>query len=310
MRLAVETWAPEYGAAVEGAVFDEAAVPVDESIELDEGEWEPLRPPPPASVPPIVFVDGVQRIDAVAWVTTSELTVEGRCASLAAGAVRCAPGELAEVVEAEVRRVILCASAEVEPVVTRSGTFDAVVVSDEEEGPALDRALHAARSDLEARVAAAATVAGDLVVADGRLQTSLESTGAVGYVKTHHSRYLSPGGHRVVEALLEGERTPLFRIEGRHPRTSWYARLPGPQAHPWAGVVRLEVAGDRPLAEVAEQADLLTALLPRFASEAHKEGRAPQNLYPIGGLERHLRHRLGDREIVVRALRRAAASAA
>ena len=52
--------------------------------------------------------------------------------------------------------------------------------------------------------------------------------------------------------------------------------------------------------------DLLTALLPRFASESHKDGRAPQNLYPIGGLEKHLRHRLGDRELVIRALRVAA----
>jgi hypothetical protein len=74
--------------------------------------------------------------------------------------------------------------------------------------------------------------------------------------------------------------------------------------------VRLEVDGDQPVPGVVERADLLTALLPLFASEAHKDGRAPQNLYPIGGLERDLRHRLGDREVVVRALRRAAATAA
>jgi hypothetical protein len=110
-----------------------------------------------------------------------------------------------------------------------------------------------------------------------------------------------------VDALQEGERTPLFRIEGRAPRTSWYARLPGPLAHPWSGVVRLEVAGAMPADEAAARADVLTALLPRFASEPHKDGRAPQNLYPIGGLEKHLRHRLGDREIVIRALRTAAA---
>ena len=47
-------------------------------------------------------------------------------------------------------------------------------------------------------------------------------------------------------------------------------------------------------------------LLPAFASEAHKDARAPQNLYPIGGLERELRHRLGDAELLYRALRAAA----
>jgi hypothetical protein len=37
----------------------------------------------------------------------------------------------------------------------------------------------------------------------------------------------------------------------------------------------------------------------------HKDPRAPQNLVPIGGLERELRHRLGDQQILYRALRAA-----
>ena len=48
------------------------------------------------------------------------------------------------------------------------------------------------------------------------------------------------------------------------------------------------------------------AVLPRFASEPHKDTRAPQNLYPIGGLERELRHRLGDQALLFRSLQRAA----
>ena len=44
-------------------------------------------------------------------------------------------------------------------------------------------------------------------------------------------------------------------------------------------------------------------MLPRFASEPYKEARAPQNLYPISGLERELRRRLGDAELIYRALR-------
>ena len=47
--------------------------------------------------------------------------------------------------------------------------------------------------------------------------------------------------------------------------------------------------------------------LGRYASEPYKDPRAPQNLYPIGGLERDLRHRLGDARLVFRALRVAAA---
>ena len=54
---------------------------------------------------------------------------------------------------------------------------------------------------------------------------------------------------------------------------------------------------------------MTAAVLPRFASEPHKDTRAPQNLYPIGGLERHLRHRLGDQALLFRSLQRAAATA-
>ncbi len=47
--------------------------------------------------------------------------------------------------------------------------------------------------------------------------------------------------------------------------------------------------------------------LPRFASCEEKDPRAPQNLYPIGGLERELRRRLGDPMLIMRSLREAAA---
>jgi hypothetical protein len=56
----------------------------------------------------------------------------------------------------------------------------------------------------------------------------------------------------------------------------------------------------------AALADRATRTLQRFASEPHKEPRAPQNLYPIAGLERELRRRLGDQQVIYRALRRSA----
>ena len=58
-------------------------------------------------------------------------------------------------------------------------------------------------------------------------------------------------------------------------------------------------------AEVVALADLTSRLLPRFASTPHKDPRAPQNLVPIGGLERELRRRLGDQQLLSRSLRAA-----
>lgn len=75
---------------------------------------------------------------------------------------------------------------------------------------------------------------------------------------------------------------------------------------PWSGVVRAECSPDLPVAEVTRLADLTARLLPPLASAPHKDPRAPQNLVPIGGLERELRRRLGDQHILYRALRAAA----
>jgi hypothetical protein len=91
-------------------------------------------------------------------------------------------------------------------------------------------------------------------------------------------------------------------------RHSWYVRLPGSGGAPLAGVVRCECTADLAPADVTTLADVTAAVLPRYASEPHKDQRAPQNLYPIGGLERELRHRLGDPALLYRALRAAALS--
>jgi hypothetical protein len=55
-------------------------------------------------------------------------------------------------------------------------------------------------------------------------------------------------------------------------------------------------------------ADLTTRLLLPLVSTPHKDPRAPQNLVPIGGLERELRHGLGDQQLLYRLLRAAAAN--
>jgi hypothetical protein len=130
----------------------------------------------------------------------------------------------------------------------------------------------------------------------------------VGYVKTHHVSYLPPELDAVVDKLACGERTPVFLIGGKWSKFSWYLRLPCERQHTWTGVVRCEVTGDIEAGEVIANADVVTATLPRFASQSHKDTRAPQNLHPIAGLERELRRRLGDMQLLYRGLRVAATS--
>jgi hypothetical protein len=168
----------------------------------------------------------------------------------------------------------------------------------------LIRVLHSAMRAAEGRVASA-LAAECFVIADGPLN-ELAPRPAVGYVKSHRVLYLSHERNRTVAALGPGQRSPLFTISG-YTRYSWYVRLAkAPGGHSWSGIARCEASNRLPLSEVVILADRTAALLPILASEPHLDPRAPQNLVPIGALERTLRHRMGDLRLVERALREAA----
>lgn len=307
MRFAVETWAPEFGAPVGDDVLGDSDAEVDVTIERAPADWAPVTPAVPQA-PVVLFVDGVQRIDARVWVDGGDgISRQGVCATWAAGVVRC--DGRATVVAAEVRRGVLC-PGEVESIATRHGGYDACTVADTPGGDALGQALGQARGDLEGLVAVQQATAGDLLVVDGPLGDRRHIGGAVGYVKAHHVSYLPVELQPVVGLLAPGQRTPLFAVGGRRFRYSWYLRLPGPATHAWWGVVRCEASGELAPTEAVARADEVTATLPRFASQPHNDPRAPQNLHPIAGLERELKRRLGDPALMERALRQAAAAVA
>ena len=70
--------------------------------------------------------------------------------------------------------------------------------------------------------------------------------------------------------------------------------------------MRLECTAELSVASAAALAGRTQVTLARYASAGYKDSRAPQNLYPIAGLERALRRRLGDAGVLYRALRAAA----
>ncbi len=64
MRFAIETWAPEYGAATDPELPETGAT-VDAEIERDLDGWAPITPPSLGEAPKrILFTDGVRRVDA------------------------------------------------------------------------------------------------------------------------------------------------------------------------------------------------------------------------------------------------------
>ena len=310
--LAIEGWSPEYGAPVEADRDEVPAAQVDAGAELPAEEWRPLGVGAPAWAPSRVdFVDGVRRIEARVWITGEDGDARlGIFASYAAGVVRCER-------KAEIRTVKVARGffglAGVPDLTTRAGTFPACPVA-EDDIQQLVNGLQERMGRLEIEVAGAVRPPGPqssraeaLVVVDGPLRGRQRIPGATGYVKSHRVQYLPGGPREVVARLGPGQRTPVFLIQTTWTRYSWYLRLTQARGHPWAGIVRCEAWPEAGLENVAKTADATAALLPRFASEPHKDDRAPQNLYPIAGLERELRRRLGDPGLVYRALQRAVA---
>jgi hypothetical protein len=307
VRFAVDAWDPDYGASFDADLVD-AAVPVDATIERAEPDWAPIDPLPAAiSFDQLTFVDGVRRVEAHVWVTAPDGSAHhGICASYAAGTVRC--NGRAEIGEVLVRRALFCHPDGAESIVTRHGEFTLHAVGDDDP---MAQSLALQRSMGRLEVEAAGPVGdGSLVVVDGPLREGQLEPGFVGFVKTHRTRYGPPVVAATVAQLAPGQRTPLLWLGGARPRFTWYLRLPGPIDHAWAGVVRLEIAAESSIEDAVRHADGLGVALPPFASTPHKDRRAPQNLYPIAGLERELRRRLGDPALVLRALRTAAVAAA
>jgi hypothetical protein len=284
-------------------------------LELPAGRWRPVDPDPvPAPPDTVLFLDGVRRIDARIWVhgkdhADGSQPAPGIAASLAAGLVSCDAGN-ASVAEVAVERGLFTAAPDAADIASRHARYPVRRA----EGPApdqlslaLQQRLGAAEVQLALAFRARHPDADDLLVVDGPLRGRTHLDRTVGYIKTHHASYLPPEQSAVVGALNPGQRTPVFTMGTSWRRHSWYLRLPGTAGVPWSGVVRLECSPELPPAAAIGLADLTARLLPPLASAPHKDPRAPQNLVPIGGLERELRRRLGDQQLLYRALRSAAA---
>lgn len=313
-RLFVDSWDPAYGGSFEGGdTGGGPAAPstaqVDPSVELAPDDWRPLTAPAGLRPPDVVLlVDGVRRIDAGLWTEEPDGTsYPGLAASYAAGVVRCDLGRgVAELAGARVARGLFTASPSAGDVVIGQIRYELHTVGGSGELSKLPAAVQGPLTALEVEVSGAARADGDLLVVDGPLRNRRQLPRTIGYIKTQHSQYLPAVLAAVVTALRAGQRTPVFELGTAWGGYSWYVRLPGSNGAPWAGIVRVECSPDLTVAQAVELADLSLVTLPRFASTAYKDPRAPQNLIPIAGLERRLRALLGDARLLHRALTLAA----
>jgi hypothetical protein len=293
--------------------IDDDLEPEHEAVLIEDGEGVLAAHNVESAMPEcqLFFVDGVRRTDfRVHDILDSGMVVRGLAGSYGVGAVLCEPGTRPGFVGVEVQRRLFWTNGHDAVLPTVGGwrwEVEGLAGNDADQLlPALQRRMRDAEADL------AAQLAGDtaIVVRDGPLNRLYGiSTEVVGLVKSHHKTYLPADQHREVPGTLKvpGHRTSLFRI--RDEVWGCYLRLPtSGRVSPWAGIVRIDVPASGGLARSSEVADRVCALLPRYSGVAHIDPRAPANLQPIGALETHLRHLLGDPAGAIRSARDAAAT--
>jgi hypothetical protein len=305
VRYGIDPFDAGYGASFAA----EADSPLDMECELaeDGGILQPHSPEPGAPPGRLAFVDGTMRTDA--WLTRTGAdgnVCTGLAGSWAAGAAVAGDG-LPLAVEGVVteRVAIFCGGVPVTlPAQPGGWSWAADAVNGDDPAKARQR-LQRRMRDGEARLAEELCSAGWLTVVDGPLNNirRTRTLPVVGYVKTHHRRLLDQASWARVPRLGPGQRSSAFALGDE--LYGCYLRIgdPGPWASAWGGIVRLEVPAGAGHQAAVDALDAASSWLPRYASAAHRDKRAPVNLTPISGLETQLRRRAGDARLALRAVR-------
>jgi hypothetical protein len=308
-RLRVDTWDPERGASWEA---DDERTPPDVDVHAEGVPWAPIAGADPGRPVQCAFVDGVRRVDVSLFAETDSVIGPALAGAYAVGAVW-APADPRIHAEHTTRLLILGRDLRHDAISTGIGDHEVyygVKTTQKEKPQELIQELQTEMRNAEARLATELFRhnQAELVLLDGPLNyDALPEGGAIlGLIKRQTVIYLHDAEPRRVQAALEvGQRTPIFRIQGKFPRWSWYVRL-APRARKidgtLTGIVRLELPGSVELEQARAIADLTAAILPGYASQAGHDPRAPQNLYPVGRLEAELRNRLGHPQLVRRAI--------
>jgi uncharacterized protein len=306
--LKPDPWDPGYGAGAEASFEDDATkVLVDTDVETTD--WSRPLEPPPCPEEKMTFVDGVMRIDLRILATDGDRQTWGLLGSFGAGGVRCdGTATFVGLDEPIGRALILGGRLTSEPVEVTSGSARLVyqprsIAADDNQSLriALQRLMIEAEQRMATRLAA-----DNLVIADGPLR--LNSGGdlaIVGIVKRMVTAYLHDDHAALLARLSPGQRTPIFAIGNSVlDRLAWYQRLQpaNGQWHELAGLVRCEVRLEHGVDSARRIADRIASCLERYAGRPGVDPRAPQNLIPVGALEGRLRHLLGHRTVVRRAL--------
>jgi len=313
----LESWGNDYEPPIDLSEELSASISeVDPTVETKD--WRRIKPHQQPELPQrLIFIDGCCRIDASLVGGEANKVAYGAFGTIAVGAVvvdriACT----ATCSQLAVRRIIGFGNNQEAPLThipcplgsQAQLVYEPVKPSPENHPQTRKYLVQNAMLTAEAQLAVEQlTAPHTLVIRDGRLPYNSPSC-TLGYVKTMHKNYLSEKYAALLWELAPGERSPIFAIkEKNRPLWSWYLKSGDAQTssqrlgyHSLHGIVRLELFSDLPLETAQEIADQSTYLIPEYASHPYKDPRAPQNLTPVGALERELGRRMGDAALIKR----------
>ena len=309
-NVRLDPWAVEYGSETPGvgALDADTGADVDLDVEMPGSQWTAVAPATDPRGEPVVFVDGVRRIEARLVITSEDTIIHGAVGSYAVGAVHAGEGRAAFGHVRVVRLLIFGGGILPASPVTLAPSlqYRPTSVADRDVDAPL-RGLHGEMRVAEQELAGMLAEPGKIVVVDGPLNIAKPGSPIVlGLVKRLFELYVPPEQLSIVRQLPTGTRSPVFLIRsaGRFARYSWFVRLGTPLKveSEFTGIVRLEIAEACGSQKAIALANVVTGLLPRFVPTRTRDPRAPQNLIPIGALEHHLRHQMGDVRVIQRRL--------
>lgn len=311
-RIRIDPWEVDYGDQTPLAPTDDQVGDrdiVDHQVEVEDASWGPICPAAGQVIAQrrVIFVDGVRRLEARLHAHQAGRLIYGAFGCHAVGAVELTPSS-ASFGELRVARQVVLGAGELLPAPVQIRpclTYEPESTSHPEVDAPL-RHIQESMRRAEGALASELCRADTLTIVDGPLSFEPERRGmALGYIKRIHQLYLPARLLPLLSALPAKTRTPIFLIRpsgSGFARYSWFQRLaaPGPGATELHGLVRLEASVGIGVDAARDLANAATVWLPRVAPPRARDPRSPQNLLPIGALERQLRVVSGDARLVRR----------
>ncbi len=319
MKIFLDPWDSEYTGFFQ--VEEEPQVKnVELDIELPEEKWRPIGGKDSRSFEESIFIDGVRRMHQRVVIEKNGRIFYGGFGTYAAGALKLARGVVNElsssILAVSVKRVLIIP----EDVRISLKTIDLsglpfpievkYIKENEPHAPLkkLQDLMRVEEVKLSEEVLSLPQYENIPLVVDGTLYFPWKNAKVLGFVKSLHKLYLPDRLFSVIAQLKEKERTPVFSISFHDKelsrKYSWFVRLKSLDEGEflYSGIVRIEAPG------TVKEEDLYflamwSTSLSELVSDRMRDKRSPQNLLPVGVLEKELKKRIGNEYLIVRRFR-------